>query len=167
MGANVRSAREGALMIIRPLDKDDYGYALFSFRESAKKAPGLDRVPWSFFKATVVSEFEKILDDPKNAVLGGYVDGELAGWLAMTPGKRVHTVHWCYTKHKRRREGVMTTLIESACLNRRLIYTLHARRDRATLSDGSVTKSLDESLVAALREKGVTATYVSLKEWLK
>lgn len=159
-------------MIIRELDKKDLGYALCTWRESMKKAPGLDRVPWSYFKDTVARDLERLLDDPQNRVLGAYEGEHLLGWLAATPGKRVSTLHWVYVKHtldgvRMRRRGVMLALLEAAELGPRFVYTLRARRDRAKLPDGSMTKSLDESLVAALRAKGVTATYVALKEWLK
>lgn len=168
--------------MIRPLDSSDFGYALFSWRESYKKAPGVDRMPWAFYKDVIVPVFERILQDSSTRVLGFYSDADavigpdkLAGWLAFTPGKRVDTVHWCYVKHRLdglpamavRRRGIMTELLEAADLGTKFVYTLHARRDRATLPDGSVTKSLDESLAHALRARGVTATYVALKEWLR
>lgn len=158
-------------MIISALDDTDRGYVLFSWREGHKKSPGADRLPWSFYKHEYVAMFEKILGDATTRLLGAYQDGKLLGWLAMTPGKRVHTLHWCYVKHeldgaRMRRRGIMTALLDAAELGKNFCYTLHARRDRATLPDGSKTKSLDESLVVALREKGVNATYVSLKEWL-
>lgn len=165
--------------MIRPLDPDDVGYALFSWRESYKKSPGVDRMPWGFYKDVIVPVFDRILRDSTTHVLGSYSDSDahvggdkLLGWLAFTPGKRVDTLHWCYVKHevagiRARRRGLMTELLEAADLGSRFAYTLHARRDRATLPDGTVTKSLDESLAAALRAKGVTATYVALKDWLK
>ena len=159
-------------MNIRPLDKADVGYALFSWREGHKKAPGVDRVPWSYYKHEYGTAFAKILDDAKNVLLGAYThENKLAGWLVMTPGKRVHTVHWVHVKHEldgklMRRRGVMTALLEAAELGARFVYTLHARRDRAQLPDGSTTKSLDETLVAALRARGISATYVPLKEFL-
>lgn len=160
-------------MNVRKLDEADYGYALFTWREGAKKAPGLDRVPFAYYKATLVREFGRLLDDPNSNVLGAYThDDKLLGWLVMTPGKRVHTVHWVHVKHelddkRMRRRGVMSALLAAAELGPRFIYTLRARRDRAPLPDGSTSKSLDETLVAALRARGVTATFVPLKEWLK
>jgi hypothetical protein len=158
-------------MIIRPLDKADFGYAFFTWREGAKKAPGLDRVPWTYYKSTVAPQLGALLDDPSNRVLGAYRDDKLVGWLAMTPGKRVHTVHWVHVKHeldgeRMRRRGAMLALLDAAELGSRFIYTMRSRRDRTTLPDGSTTKSLDESLVAALRDRGVTATFVPMKEWL-
>lgn len=160
-------------MIIRPLDKADYGYALFTWRESHKQSPSMCRMPWAYYKDTCGYTFEKLLDADTSRVLGAYTsDGKLLGWLIMTPGKRVHTLHWVHVKHslegeRLRRHGIMTKLLEGAELGKNFVYTLHARRDRARLPDGSITKSLDESLVAALRAKGITATYVALKEWLK
>ncbi len=158
---------------IRPLDADDTGYALSSWRESHKQAPGVDRVPWPYYRHEWGEKFRALINDTSTRLLGAYTSSnELAGWLAMTPGKRVQTLHWCYVKWKLdgallRRHGTMMQLLAAAELGRAFAYTLHARRDRATLPDGRVTKSLDESLVAALRDKGVSATYVSMKEWLK
>lgn len=158
-------------MNIRKLDEADRGYAMFSWREGYKKAPGMDRVPWAYFKSTIGRELEKIFDDPTTVVLGAYTHEEkLVGWLVMSPSKRVNTVHWVHVKHeldgkRMRRRGAMTALLGE--VGSRFVYTLRARRDRATLPDGSMTKSLDESLVAALRARGVTATYIPLKEWLK
>jgi hypothetical protein len=155
---------------IRKLDEEDLGYALFSWRESAKKAPEYDRVPWGYYKDAVVPTFQKLLDN----TLGAYTaTGQLVGWLAMSPGKRVHTVHWVHVKHeldgvRMRRRGIMLALLDAADLGSRFIYTLRARRlmrDEREKQPG--VKTLDELLVAALREKGVTATHVSLKEWLK
>lgn len=169
----MRRAREGRQVIIRDLDDTDRGYALFSWRESHKQAPGVSRMPWSYYKDTLGYAFQTILDDKNTRMLGAYTDdNKLAGWIVMTPGKRVHTVHWVHVKYELdgeplRRRGVMTALLKAADLGKNFVYTLRARRDRATLPDGSLTKSLDESLVHALRGKGVTATYVPLKEWLK
>jgi hypothetical protein len=160
-------------MIIRKLDAADVGYALFSWRESAKKAPEYDRVPWDYYKDAIVPTFQKLLET--GVVLGAYDGvgsyGLLHGWLAMSPGKRVHAVHWCHVKHsvddvRTRRAGTMTALLNAADLGSRFIYTLHARRlmrDEREKHPG--VKTLDELLVAALRERGVTATYISLKEW--
>lgn len=161
-------------MIIRPLDREDLGYVLYTWRESHKAAPTVDRMPWAYYKDTCGHVFEKLLfSDATTRVLGAYTsDNKLLAWLIMTPGKRVHTLHWVYVKYelegeKLRRRGLMSKLIEGAELGKNFVYTLHARRDRAPLPDGSMTKSLDETLVVALRGKGVTATYVPLKEWLK
>ncbi len=158
---------------VRALDADDKGYALSSWRESHKSSPGCDRVPWSYYRHEWGEKFRALIDDPTTRTLGAYTsDDQLAGWLAMTPGKRVATLHYVYTKWKLdgkllRRQGVMTALLEAAELGRAFAYTLKGRRDRVKLPDGSTTKSLDESLVAALRDKGISATHVPLKEWLK
>lgn len=160
-------------MIIKPIESRDRGYVLFTWREGAKKAPSVCRLPWSYFKDTLGYAFEKILDDPTTRLLGAYTsDDKLVGWLVMTPGKRVHAVHWVHVKHeldgeRMRRRGVMTALLDAAQLGKSFVYTLRARRDRATLPDGTRTHSLDESLVAALRVKGASATFIPLKEYLK
>ncbi len=155
-------------MSIRPLDAADVGYALFSWREGHKRSPEASRLPWGYYKDTFARSFETILNDPATRLLGAYANvHELAGWIAVSPGKRVNTLHWVHVKHKQRRQGVMTALLDAAELGSRFVYTLRARRDRALLPDGSKTKSLDETLVVALRERGVSATYIPLKEYLK
>lgn len=157
-------------MIVRPLDADDVGYALYSWREGHKKSPSHERMPWAYYKDTLGHAFERILNDPATRLLGAYTDeNKLVGWLAMTPGKRVHTVHWVHVKHeldgvRTRRRGTMTALLNAADLGSRFIYTLRGRRLER---DARPLKSLDEVLVASLRARGVTATFVPLSEWLK
>lgn len=147
---------------IRDLDEADRGFALVSWRESHKDAPGVCRVPWSFYKHEYGKIFSQILNDPKTRLLGAYTeDDKLLGWLAMTPGRSVNTLHWIHVKFehagaKLRRRGLMYALIEEAELGPRFIYTLRAR------------KKLDETLVAALLcDKSMVGTYVALKEWIK
>jgi hypothetical protein len=162
-------------MTIRPLDPDDIGFALSSWRESHKAAPGVDRVPWAYYRHAWGEKFRALVNDSSTKLLGAYThNNELTGWLAMTPGKRVSTLHWCYTKWKLddqplRRRGIMNALLEEANLGRNFAYTLRARRlykdERATAPPGA--KSLDELIVPALRAKGVNAAYVALQEWLK
>lgn len=160
-------------MIVRELDAADRGYALSSWRESHKQAPGPDRVPWSYYRHEYGEKFRALINDPSTALLGAYDhDGKLLGWLAMTPGKRVHTLHWVYTKWRlddkpMRRRGVMTALLEAADLGSKFVYTLRGRRLQPDERPQIDVKTLDDILVPALRAKGVTATYVALKEWLK
>lgn len=157
-------------MNIRSLDTDDAGYALFSWREGHKKSPSHERMPWSYYKDTLGHAFQKILDDPTTKMLGAYDPSGLRGWIAVTPGKRVSTVHWVHVKHtledgtRGRRQGVMMALLDAAELGPQFVYTLRGRRLER---DARPMKSLDEAIVAALRAKGVTATYVALKDWLK
>lgn len=158
---------------IRPLDAGDKGYALSSWREAHKQSPGCDKVPWGYYKHEWGTMFKRVLDAPDTKLLGAYDENEkLLGWLAMTPGKRVHTLHWVQIKfdtgsEKLRRRGLMLALLEAAELGGSFIYTLRARRHKDTLPDGTVTKSLDETLASALRARGVTATFVALKAWLQ
>lgn len=156
-------------MNIRSLKKEDIGYALFSWREGHKKSPGHDRMPWTYYKDTVGYALETILNDPATRLLGAYTPEKLLGWIAVAPGNRVHTVHWVHVKHaldgsRTRRRGIMTALLDAAELGERFIYTLRGRRLKR---DARPFRSLDETLVASLRARGVNATYVPLKEWLK
>lgn len=145
--------------MIRALDPADRGYVLSSWWASHKDAMRIK--PWDVYKAKYGPLFKQIVDDPANILLGEYADdGKVLGWLAMTPGKRVDTVHWVYTRPdlagaRVRRRGVMTALLEAADLGSSFVYTLRASR------------KLDEALVAALRARGITAVFVQMKEWLK
>lgn len=145
-------------MNIRRIDDGDVGYCMSSWCASHKDAMRIK--PWGVYKAAFGPVFKSILDDPSTRLLGAYVDDTLVGWIAATPGKRVHTLHWVYVKHdvdgrRPRRHGVMTALLEAADLGSMFVYTLRARR------------KLDDALVAALRARGVTATHVPLREWMK
>lgn len=161
---------------IHKLNDDDKGYAIASWRESHKSAPGVDRLPWAYYKREWGESFAKIVNDPNTVLLGAYTASEqLLGWIAMTPSQRVGTLHWVQVKWKidgqaMRRRGIMLALLDAAGLLKKgkpFIYTLRARRAKQRLPDGTKTKSFDESLVAALRARGITATYVALKDWLK
>jgi hypothetical protein len=168
-------------MNIRLLDDADRGYALASWRESHKQSPGCDNVPWNFYKVTWGAMFTKLINDPSTVLLGAYTNVDeprtgdegdnLLGFLVMTPGKRVRTLHWVQVKYelngvRMRRHGIMNDLLSAAELGTRCIYTLRARRDRRPLPDGTMTKSLAETLAVALRARGITPAFTSLKEWL-
>lgn len=168
-----RASEEEALNVtIRPLLDADRGYVVSSWRESAKAAPRLARLPWSYYKHTTGAQIQQIANATSTVILGAYHGDELVGWLAMTPSKRVHTVHWVHTRFRvgtvnARRRGVMTALLDAAKLGARFVYTMQARKLREKLPDGTTSKSLDDVLVVALRERGVHATYVPLKDWLQ
>ncbi len=156
--------------VVRALKDEDRGYVLASMRESHKQAPGNDRVPWSYFKASVGQDLARLINDPTTRLLGAYADDALLGYLIMTPGKRIATLHWIQTKHaggELRRRGIATALFDAANLGTRFVYTLRARRDRTKLANGTTTRSLDESLVQTLAARGIAAVYEPLKEWLK
>lgn len=148
-------------MIIRDLDPDDYGYALASWRETHHDAPGIKHYPWKFYKREYGDRFAKLIDDESNIRLGAYdAGGSLLGWLVATPGKRVDTLHWVHVKHggNARRIGVASALLAAADLGKSFVYTLKSKKVSGT--------PLDETLVAALRRRGITASYVPLLEWL-
>lgn len=158
---------------IRELAFDDKGYAIVTWREGHKQAPGCDRVPWAYYKHEWVPKLVALVNDKSTLMLGAYNENnQLLGWLAATPGKRVDTLHWVHVryeldKREMRRRGIATALIEAADLGDTFIYTLHGRHKRIELPDGSKTRTIDDVMVAALGARGVTATYVALKEWLK
>lgn len=155
---------------IRPLDPNDYVYARACWRESHKQAPGVDRVPWAYYKHEYGQLFEDISTREITKMIAAYRGSELLGWLCMTPGKRVHTLHWVHVRHtdsagnELRRRGLMGELFEAAQLGSRFIYTLRGRR-LSRSKDGF--KSLDEPLVKWLASRDIVATYVPLLQWVK
>jgi hypothetical protein len=156
---------------VRPLAPEDVGYALSSWRESHKQAPGVDKVPWTYYKKEYGAVFGAILNGAGTA-LGAYRGNELLGFVVFTPGKRVVSLHWVQVKHKDaagtrlRRRGLMTMLVDAAELGARCVYTLRGPR-RAVEVDGKMTKSLDEALVPWLAKRGVAAAYVPMIEWMR
>lgn len=157
-------------MEIRPLDADDVGYALVAWQHAHKTSPNCRRAPWWSYKREYGALFRQLVDDASTVMLGAYDDQQrLLGFLVMTPGKRVHTLHWCQVKRKLGDERVLDRrrifleLIEAAKLGSRFVYTL--RGPRVAKQTGA--RSLDEIMVELLRAKGTTATYVALKEWLQ
>ncbi len=157
-------------MNIRPLDTEDVGYALRAWQEAHKTSPGCDRAAWWAYKVEYGAMFKRIVNDPTTEMLGAYnTAGQLLGFLVMTRGKRIHTLHWCQVKNKldgKRvpdRRDIFFALIDEAKLGSSFAYTLRGPRCRK----GAGARSLDELLVVALRERGTNATHISLKDWLK
>jgi hypothetical protein len=154
-------------MIVRALDEADIGYAIKVWSEAHKTSPSCRRAPWWAYRLEYVEMFKKIVDDAHTRMLGAYDEHDrLLGFLIMTPGKRVHTLHWCQVKRKLDdervpdRRHIFDALIEAADLGSRFVYTLRGPR----LDGGG---SLDERLAADLRARGVSATFVALKDYLK
>lgn len=157
------------MIVVRPLEDADKPYVISSWRESHKQSPGCDKAPWDFYKWKYGTAIAKIIDDPSTKLFGAYGDDTLAGYLVMTPGKRVNTLHWVQTRFnigadKIRRRGIMALLLaESGIANNSFIYTLRARR----IKNVPGKKSLDEVLADYLLRRNIVATYVPLLEWLK
>lgn len=154
-------------MKIRDLDDEDVAYALSAWRESHKQSPGCDRVPWGYYKHAWGALISRVLEDDDTVKLGAYNDeDELLGFIVYTPSKRVDVLHWIHVKYKIgdapvRRQGVAEALFNHADLGKRFVYTMRGRRGKFP----GKAKSLDEVLVAKLLERGIVATYVSLKDW--
>lgn len=153
------------ICIVRELDEADMAYALVSMRESHHQSPGVKRMPWIYYKERYGKLFEKLISE--GVTLGAYdpLDGgNLFGFLVMTPGKRVNTLHWTQVKFKDRagtllrRRGIMTEMLRAADLGSRFAYTLRGRKEKG--------KTLDEIIQAKLFERGTVATYIPLLEWL-
>jgi hypothetical protein len=157
-------------VVIRSLDVDDVGYALTAWQEAHKTSPKCRRAPWWAYRQEYGALFKRLVADATTVMLGAYDErGRLLGFLVMTPGKRVHTLHWCQVKRKlgnervQDRRDIFMALLEAAGLGKLFVYTL--RGPRVAKETGA--RSLDELLAADLRARGVAATFVSLKEWIQ
>lgn len=167
---------------ITRMDHDDIPYAMTSFRESYKESSAaLLRMPWPQYKATVGKQLADLLFAPTTEKLAAYShDGKVIGWIAYTPGRTISAVHWCGTRFKIgetecRRRGVMTALMDVAELGSRFVYThrgprKHTHRGGRHRVEGRNTvrgPSMDETIVDALRARGVTAAFVDYQEFVK
>ena len=155
---------------IRPMAYEDHGYVRSTWREGMKDAPAYERMPWSIYKQTAGATVAKLVDEAR--LIGAYVpDGRIIGWLCMSPGRSVNTLHWMHTRfdldgERCRRRGVMSALVEAAQLGKRIVYTFHGPRRRRSADDGR-GRGLDAVLVDWLRDRGTTATHIHYQEWSK
>lgn len=158
---------------IRSMAIDDHGYVRATWREGMKDSPAYDRMPWPMYKQSAGAQVAGLVDSAK--LVGAYVpDGRIVGWLCMTPGQTIHTVHWVHTRwtlddEKCRRRGIMTALLDAADLGRRFVYTHRGpRRRHAEIKHGSSRgMSIDSMLVEWLGQSGVVATHIPFAEWSK
>lgn len=161
------SAAPSLTISIRPMSADDHGYARATWREGMKDAPAYERMPWSLYKQTAGATVAKLVADEQ--LLGAYVpDGRIIGWLCMTPGRTVNTLHWVHTRYELdgercRRRGVMSALVDAAQLGKRIVYTFHGPRRRRVEAGRGPT--LDVVLVDWLRDRGTVATHIPYQEW--
>ncbi len=162
---------------IRPItDQDGFEYCRGSWTEAHKHSPGHTQMPWGLYKRHVRPHLEATLIRPDTKLVGAYHEGVLVGWVALSPGRRVSTVHWTHTRYGDqergelyRRRGVMRQLFEAAVLplGSRLVYTHQGPYPKHNRSRGERKRPADEWIVRWLAKRGVSAAYVSMEEWLK
>ena len=137
-----------------PDDPRELAYIRSSLSEGYKQSSNrLDKLPWPSFKDLERPRLDALLVRGDTQLFVADLDGQVAGWIAMSPGRRVDTVHWTHTRWRYRKHGVMRQLVDAAQLKPRIVYTLRgARRSH-------------EWIVPWLAGRGVTAAYEPLKEW--
>lgn len=159
-------------MNIRLLDAADIGYAIDAWQQAHMTSPSCRRAPRWAYRIKYGTIIKRLADDPSTRMLGAYDERGLLGFLVMTPGKRVRTVHWCHTRLRLNdrtklqsveRRVIFFALLDAADLGSSFAYTFQGPRVRKETG----AKSLDQLLVADLRARGVTATYISIEEYLK
>lgn len=159
---------------IRPMAEDDHRFVHTTWLEATKKAPGMHRLRWNDYRARVEPTIVAMLARDDVKLMGAYNDNDrILGWIAYSPGKSIHTLHFAYTRFalegvELRRHGIMTALLDAGQLGKRFIYTSQGEvRLGGTRSRKFRERPLDEDLVEWARKRGVTAVYEPLKEWLQ
>jgi hypothetical protein len=148
---------------IRAAHRDDpteMGYVRGSFAEDYKESSSrLAKLPWPDFKRLERPRLWAVIERDDTQLLVADHEGLIAGWLAWSRGPSVDTVHWTHTRWRvgkgelLRKRGVMTALMNAAQMKRHIAYTHRGARRS------------DEWIVPWLARRGVTAAFVSLKEW--
>ncbi len=118
-----------AVPAIRAARADELPYLRGSFAEGYKQSSNrLLKMPWAAYKRDVRPQLEACLASAD--LLVADLAGDVAGWLALTRGRRVDTVHWIATRLRigpdgppLRRQGVMRALVAAADLRDRIVYT--------------------------------------------
>lgn len=165
---------------IRPLRLDDRAYVratwAHAYKESSRR---LLQTPWSIFKQTIVRDLEAVADS--SSMLGAFSpDNRIVGWLAFSPGSRVDTIHFAYTRSKlddveTRRRGVMSALIDAAEIGSRIVYTHRGarpvkHRGRSGRSETAARhvphgETTDVPIAEWLRSRGRSVVFVPYEEW--
>lgn len=147
-------------LVIRPATDDDMPYIRGKFAEGYKHASNaLGKMPWPAYKRDVRPRLYAALDDAE--VIVADLHGAVAGWLAISRGRRVDAVHWMATRLRvgadgelLQRRGVMRQLVAAAGLRDRVVYT-HRGPKR---SDEWIAKWL-------LRRGAVSVIYEPYESW--
>jgi hypothetical protein len=162
-------------------------YIRKTWAESFHRAPGQSHRRFRSYKRDAYATIDRLLGDPSTRALVATspdafiecVSGDpatrvpaIVGWIVWTPRPGIDTVHYIYVRHEAggiewKRRGVMTALVETADLARRVAYTHKGEQRVGSYWSGKdLPRSLDEVIVDWLRERGVTAVYEPVGEWL-
>ncbi len=139
--------------MLRPATAEDMPIVRGQFAAGVKESSNrLSKLPWAPFKR----DFRPALFEELAAaeVFVAAEGPEVVGWIAVTRGKRVDTIHWLTSRHNHRREGVARALVDRVALTPRIVYTHRGVRRS------------DEWLVPWLQRRGaISVVYAPYKEW--
>lgn len=172
--------------IVRPMRDDEFPWAIHSWSQGWKDAPGNRSRTWSDYKesATGVQRVRDALCRPDCTRLAveGPMPDRAVGWLALSRRPGYDVVHWVYVSRQFRRArsrgcapfGAMTGLLGHVVLQRSVVYTFQAACDpklpRIPPDPGRpeatpVLGRNDVWLAEYLRDRGHTVSYVPFAEW--
>lgn len=152
--------------VIRPAVAADLEYVIGSWAEGYKNAPRMAKLTWQIYKQHVKPQLIDVLRRAETQILVADA-GDIVGWIAFAPGRRVSTCHWVHTRYcvgkdgpQLRKHGVMASLLDAAQLGSRFCYT---HKGPKPVHRGG--PPADEWIVRWLAGRGVTAAYVPMEEW--
>jgi hypothetical protein len=123
-------ARVTLPLLIGRATPEDMPYIRGKWSEGYKHSSNaLAKLPWASYKRDVRPRLYAALAAPDTEVVVAYLGADIAGWMALSRGKRVDTVHWMATRAQigdgppLLRRGVMTALVNATGLRDRIVYT--------------------------------------------
>lgn len=107
---------------VRLMADDELPKVRSDFSEQYKLSSNtLAKLPWRAYKRDVWPGLHEALN--RAEILVADHGGRIAGWIALSRGRRVDTVHWIATRHELKRQRVMAQIFDAAGLRDRIVYT--------------------------------------------
>lgn len=172
--------------IVRPMRDDELPWAIHSWSQGWKDAPGNRCRTWGDYK-TSPTGVQTVRDalcrrDCTRLAVDGPVPGRAVGWLVLSRRPGYDAVHWVYVAKQFRRArsrcgapfGAMTGLLGHVVLQRSVVYTFEAACDprlpripaRAGERDSRPGRN-DVWLAEMLRDRGHVVSHEPYAEWAK
>lgn len=172
--------------IVRAMRDDELPWAIHSWSQGWKDAPGNRARTWGDYKtsSTGVQVVRDALcrGDCTRLAVDGPAPGRAVGWLALSRRPGYDAVHWVYVAKPFRRArsrgcapfGAMVALLGHVVLQRSVVYTFEAACDprlpripaRAGERDSRTGRN-DVWLAEYLRDRGHVVSHVPYAEWAK
>jgi GNAT superfamily N-acetyltransferase len=149
---------------VRPMRPDELPYAIHSWSQGYKDAPGMRSKTWRDYKALHLQPLRDALvrSDTTRLCVEAGVQNHAVGWIAFAHWPSVDAVHWVYVAKPFRRRGCMRALLAAAELRRHITYTF-----LGPVLRGRAQPRSDEWIADMLRRSGAVVSHVPYQEWSK